>query len=590
MRSPLLAVVLALGGCLSSPPSGSSGPGDGGGDDGGPAGRLTSIAFQPGGQLSDLLYEHADGRQGTILLWIELGPDLDALADPVDIAHLSGFTISLDPGRQVVIARLDGAAPADDLEVQVPAFGPETSHLVSLRWDSTQVLGDLRHASLRVDDGTAVYGLSDAFAPALGSEDEQLITGGASADDGPIVIRSAFVLRRPIRDDDPPSGVAIGIGDEHEAIFAAGVDGDPTQVFGSWDVVFGLSRHGDPSSQEPFRGWSHPAADSLLGPGGFMLSGDDDPTVDGWRLVDESGMLGGELGIATGASGTFNGGYRVENASLQRTFISGDDVAVGDELLLRVVVYAGPGATGARAKVCLGPAASACDNAVFGLESSSRLLPDVILVGWTVDEQDIEVRLSMDDSDGSATRPSLIYSQAELYSNLLVDPGFESVPGPVLPEGWTASETLEDLELEQSAGGARSGALGVAITSGAPADEVPDAVVQEPAGLADLELYLVGGFFRRAGDDPAGISVTDGSMFRHDSDFREEEKLVVPDPGSSGVWHHRFAVGKRLAGEDRTDAIRWGGTEPLELTDTALDDTYLIRLSPVDLAFTYEPR
>lgn len=588
MRSPPLAVVLALGGCLSSPPPGSSGPGDGGGD-GGPAGRLTSIAFQPGGELQDLLYEHADGRQGTILLWIELGPDVADLAGPVDLAHLSGFTITLHPDRPAVVARLDGAAPEEGLEADVPGFGPETSHLLSLRWDSTQVLGDLQHASLRVDDGAAVYGLADPFAPALAPEDEQLITGGASAADGPVVIRSAFVLRRPIRDDDPPSGVAIGIGDEHELIFTAGVEGDPTQVFGSWDVVFGLSRHGDPATKEPFRGWSHPAGDSLLGPGGFMLSGSDDPTVDLWRLVDESGELGGSPGTAASASGTFNGGYTVENGSLQRTFLSGSDVAVGQELLLRVVAYAGPGLTGARPKVCLGPVDNACHDALFGRENSSRLLPDVILVGWTVDEQDIEVRLSMDDSDGSASRPSVVYAQAELYSNLLVDPGFESVPGPVLPEGWTASETLVDSELVQGAGGARSGSLGVVITSGAPADEVPDAIVQAPSGLADLEHYLVGGFFRRTGDDPAGITVTDGSMFRHDSGYGDNDKLSVPDPGGAGAWHHRFAVGKRLSGEDRSDAIHWGGAAPQELTNTALDDTYLIRLAPVELTFTYDP-
>jgi hypothetical protein len=589
VRSPLLAVVLALGGCLSSPPPASSGPGDGGADGGGPVGRLTSIAFQPGRQIRDMLYEHADGRQGTILLWIELGPDLGDLAGPVDIAHLSGFTITLDPDRQTAVARLDGAAVDDDLEVEISDFGPGTSHLVSLRWDSTQVLGDLRHASLRVDDSATIYGLSSPFPPALGPDDEQLITGGGSTDDGPIVIRSAFVLRRPIRDDDPPSGVAIGFGDEHEAIFAAGVEGDPTQVFGSWDVVFGLSRHGDPSSKEPYLAWSHPAGESLLGAGGFMLAGSDDPTVDRWRLVDESGELGGAAGTAAGASGTFNGGYRVENASLQRTFITGDDVAVGDELLLRVVAYAGPGATGARPMVCLGNADGACINPVFGQESSSRLLPDVILVGFTVDGEDVEVRLSMSDSDGSGSRPIVVYAQAELYRNLLVAPGFESVPGPLPPEGWTASEALEDGEMAHGAAGARSGELGLVITSGAPADDVPDAVVQEPSGLADLELYLVGGFFRRDGDDPAGITVTDGSLFRHDSDFGEEGKLVVPDPGSAGVWHHRFAVGKRLSGEERTDAIRWGGAAPQELTATALDDAYLIRLAPVELTFTYDP-
>lgn len=571
-------MALALAGCLNAPPSGLPTPGD----DAGAEGRLVAISYDMGGQIADALYEHADGQQGTILLWLELGPDLGALEGPVDLAHLSGFTIELDPGTRMVVARLDGMAEDGEMTAAIGDWAAGTTHLLSLRWDATSVLGDLQHASLRVDEGDAVYGVGDRFEPAVTPEEPQVIDGGAVAEDGPVIVRSAFVLRRPIRDDDPPSGVYVGIDDEHEAIFSAGVAGDPTLVFGSWDVVFALSPHGDPVVAEPFRGWSHPLGDNLLGAGGYMLS--RDLAADRWTLVDESGTLGGDPAVASAATGTFNGGYRVENGSLSRTLTSGVDVHPGDRLLLRVIAYVGASGTGASAMACLGAAGDPCASTAIGRLSSSRLLPDILLVGYEVGAEDVEVRLSMTDTDGSATRPIVVFAQAELQPNLLVDPGFEREPTTLPPDGWSASAGLEVGEMQQSGGNAHSGSYGLVISSSSPADEVPDAIMQEPDGMEDLAFYLVGGYFRRAADDPAGITATDGSLFRQDSDFADDGKLAVPDPGNAGVWHHRFAVGKRLAGEGRSDAIRWGGSDPFELTATALDDAYVVRLSPVELS------
>lgn len=572
-----LALALASAGCLASPPSGLPEPGEDGGE---PAERLLSIEWTPGGQISDSLFAHADGKQGTILLWIELGSDLTGLESQVDVAHMAGFTIALDPIAGSVLARLDD--PGEEIRAEVDDWNPGTSHLITLRWDAVSVLGDLQHVSLRVDGGEAVYGVQEPFAVTYGFESPQIIAAGASAEDGPVVLRSAFVLRRPIRDDGPPSGVYLGIDDEHEAIFAAGVDGDPTLVFGSWDVVLGLSPHGDPVTGEPFLGWSHPFADNLLGGGGFMLA--RSLSQDGWTLVDLSGSLGGAAGTWVPTTGTLNGGYRLGNSELHKTI---PDVAIGEQVLLRVIGYPSVG-TGAVPQVCLGPIGNACTTPLSGRATSSRILPDVLVLEYVADAGGVEVVLSMTDSDGETTRPIVVYSQAELHRNLLVDPGFESEGGSLVPPGWSASDELVSGEVAQSPGDARTGSYGLAIASVSPASEVPDAVLQEPSGMTDLELYLVGGFFRRTGGDPAGIT-SSGSLYRQDADFGEDQSLVVPDPGAPGAWHHRFAVGKRLSGNGRSDGIRWGGTEPSRLTATAIDDAYVVRLAPVDLTFTYAP-
>ncbi len=585
MRSLARALLLTLAssGCLESPPQGTSGPGD---DGGGPSGRLVGISYQPGGQIVDSLFEHADARQGTILLWFELGPDITALDGPVELAHLSGFSIALEPGDGAIVVRPD--ASVDDVAISAPLgdLEPGSAHLLSLRWDSTLVLGDLQHVSLRVDAGEAVYGVPDPFEPVLAPDTSQVLTGGASADDGPVIIRSAFVLRRPIRDDDPPSGVYLGIDDEHEAVFNAGVDGDPTLVFASFDVAFALSPHGDPSIEEPFRGWSQPFAENLLGAGGFMLSRNLD--TDAWVPVDESGTLGGEPVTTSAATGTFNGGYRVENGSLQRIFTNGEQVQSGDHVLLRLIAYVGDAGSGARAIACVGAVGAPCANSLQGRANSSRLLPDVLVVGYEVGADDVEVRLTMTDDDGEGTRPVIVYAQAELYKNLLEGAGFESEP-EFPPTGWSGSEGLESGELVQSIDDALIGTYGISIASAAPASDPPDAVLQEPAGMADLEFYLVGGFFRRAGDDPAGISAPGGSLFRQNGEFLADQAFGVPDPGTPGGWHHRAAVGKRLQGAGDSDAIRWGGTEPGLLTATAIDDTYVVRLAPVELTLLYAP-
>lgn len=585
----LVAAAIALAGCLSSPPGAGSGDGGTVGPDADTR-ALLGVEYQPGGQIAASLFEHADGRQGTILLWITLGPDAGDLEGPVELAHLAGFSIELDPAGPDVIARRDGGDLPDEITASIPGWEPDSSHLITLRWDSKTSIAGLQNATLRVDSGDAVPGIDDPFVSELEPDTPQLVRGGLTPADGPIAVRSAFVLRRPIREDDPQGGVNLGIADEHEAIYAAGPDADPTLVFGSWDVVFGLSPHGNPAIREPFLAWSHPHADNLLGAGGFMLL--DDATMDDWQLTDLSPTLGGSVGTVTGASGTLGGGYQVANGYISHSLHLGTDVSTGDRLTLRVIAYPIAG-TGASANVCVGALGDPCaENLMVGQQTSSRLGPDVMFLTYEVGSQDVEVRLSLTDANGAASRPAVVYSQAELYRNLMVNPGFELAGADALPEGWSASEGLIDSEVTWDEAEWQSGIVSLGITSDSPADEVPDAVLQEPAGMADFELYLVGGFFKRAGSEPAGISVTEGGLYRQNADFGEGGKLAVPDPGGSGVWHHRFAVGKRLVGDGAglNDVIRWGGTEPGIATRVWVDDAYVIRLAPVALTFLYDPR
>lgn len=558
----LLAGVVQLG-CLAAPPE-SIAP-----DAGAPPAPPGPVLFDPGRHLGGSVFEHVDGGQGTLILRFRPEADVAELTGATLLARVAGLVVAIEAatGSLVVSA---GTEPITAVGVAAGWLRGEL-HLVVVRWDWHQPLSGMSHVSLAVDGGEAVFGAQEIQTVEL-ADVEQVIGGDPAA----IAIDSALLLRRPIWDSGSDTGVRFEGRDEQAEILAAGAAGDPTEAVGSWDVVFGLSPHGDPATGQPFLAWSHPHGSNLIAPGGLVQEGDI--AADGWFFTAGTA---GALRAATGS--IYGGGYRVEDGTLSRVVPVGPAEAVhpGDAVMLRVVA-SGDGGGGAPT-VCIATVGGACLASATGRQASTPASPDVLIATAIAPAEDLEVRLITAESDTPDTPPAVTWHEAELHRDLLVNPSFESWGGE-LPDGWQGQELTTG---EATPGGmVHSGAQSAHLESEVVETGSPDNLVQSPADMEDLSLYLIGGFFLRENSAPAGIEAPDGRLYQSNVPFDDSGHFRAVSAGPSGSYWHVHAVGKRLstaADGAGGDQIHWGGTTPGSLVVVDVDDAYVIRLEPVEI-------
>lgn len=161
--------------------------------------------------------------------------------------------------------------------VDVSNWTAGSTYLVTARWDKKNTLDGTNYISLSIGD-THTYGstsLGGASWP-----NEIMIGGGGGFGVADALIQGLTIYRRPLWDGQ--YGINVGNGDEINQIYASGSGKDPTQVTGSWDVVFAMPTDAQTGSLPSGVGvtglaWTHPHTSSLLGgangSNGFMMNG-----------------------------------------------------------------------------------------------------------------------------------------------------------------------------------------------------------------------------------------------------------------------------------------------------------------------------
>ncbi|MEI6462086.1 MAG: LamG-like jellyroll fold domain-containing protein [bacterium] len=268
-----------------------------------------SLTASQGSQISGNFYQNFDSTQGSIVFWIT--PEWNG-NDNVDHFILSNTTTGIrkySDNRLYFYSKNAGGSQY----VDVSAWTAGSTHLVIARWDNKNNLNGSNPASLTIDNVTTfMIGNGSEVAPTtltIGSRNDNTFPADA-------IIQGLTIYRRVLYEATTPSGINIGNGDELSQIYAAGAGKDPSQITGSWDIVFALPTNSSTGTLASGTGnaWSHPHSSNLLytsttNTGGYMMNGT--ASNDGFTAISQTPWY-----LAGGVSaGNVVAAYQPYNAS-----------------------------------------------------------------------------------------------------------------------------------------------------------------------------------------------------------------------------------------------------------------------------------
>jgi hypothetical protein len=231
-----------------------------------PDGRPTTdlIRIDVGDAVAGSLREHADGAQGTIIGWIQLGIDPDTITSEVALFHVAPWSVRIRPGRKMIISNGIVDAELPDL---VDELRDGNEHFFALRWDAKRKLDLNNHLIVHVD---AFYrgAIGDSWLP-VAPTGSHLLGGSPSCANG---ITSKFsgltVFRRVLTDG--RSGTSLGNDNELGAMRSTD---DPLRVTGAFDVLLAVpTDHISTTLSTTGQAWAMPLDDELANADGFTLS------------------------------------------------------------------------------------------------------------------------------------------------------------------------------------------------------------------------------------------------------------------------------------------------------------------------------
>lgn len=549
--------------------------------DRGPAGADLgdALTFSRGERVRGTHYENADPGQGSIVVWVSLLASLDEDAGPSWLFSLSGLTVALAAGGDLIVEVADVGPFTFPAVASSWALGEP--HLLVLRWDSRQPVDDIHHLLVHVDN--AVYREQTeawtAPAPAalqvVGARDEGCRESAGAA------LAGLTVYRRVLYDGS--WGVDLGRGSEVGQIWDDGDGGDPVAFTGSWDVVFALPgdrrtlRLDDDSLEGgAAEAWSHPVLADLL---------------EGQGHLEREDVLGGELWEVTDEAGVaaIPPADQLEGGGVALSFddpSAGAFVALrpvpGDDLVARALVHS-PGA-GVPNLMLVDPEAGVELTQVAGSAGTRRDRPEELVLTFEVPDGVRLVHLYLQDAAGSAA--PVMWHHVEVFANLLDNPSLERTETAAgcnctVPAGWSAdSDVIGTAATPDS----HTGAAALLIDN--PQANRSSHVRVEPA-LEEARHYNVGAMFRFvAGSDEPAIHITNGSLFSNGAElqFNNDAKFRTVGTDEPDRWQHLTGVGWRLRNtslNSQNDLIRFGGFRgPAHLI---VDDAYLFALRRVPL-------
>jgi hypothetical protein len=228
-------------------------------------------------RIEDFFYHTLDFSQGTLTMWVT--PSWNGSDDVrrMLFSDYSGIRLEKrgsDLVFQIIPWTLSGSYNISDWQ-------EGETYLIIVRWDTNNTIDGSNHISFTVNNITAFTANSTDYRGFIGGTSPLGIGGYRHTGDYPANanIEGLTIYRRVLFDG--TYGTDIGNGNEIEQIYNSGSGKDPTEITGSWDVVFCLPTDGSTGElTSDNQAWSMPHSSNLLGTGGYMMG--DSASVDGW--------------------------------------------------------------------------------------------------------------------------------------------------------------------------------------------------------------------------------------------------------------------------------------------------------------------
>ncbi|MEI6462589.1 MAG: LamG-like jellyroll fold domain-containing protein [bacterium] len=250
------------------------------------SGGYDYVTASKGTQISSYFYNNFDKYQGSIIFWIT--PEWNGNDGKLHGIFTDGnawINVS-KTASNLLSARVNND---DTVTVDVSSWTAGTTYLVIYRWDTKNFLNGSNHACLTINN-TTTCGATGTITPTdVDSSGLWLGQYHSSYYGADALIQGFTVYRRPLYLSSAPiSGINVGNGDELSQIYNSGSGKDPTNITGSWDVVFALPTNQTAGTLGTTgEAWSHPHSSNLLGgtngKNGYMMDGTY--TNDGWNQI-----------------------------------------------------------------------------------------------------------------------------------------------------------------------------------------------------------------------------------------------------------------------------------------------------------------
>jgi len=546
-------------------------------------GRPTAdvVAIDIGDELSPTLSEHATSAFGSIVAWVRVGVDLDAITGESALFHVEPWTVSIAPGPVLVVdngvVRFESSDLAEEL-----ADGEE--HLFSLRYDARRPLDATAHVILHVD---AIYE-GGVFAPWQPTPlvGPHLLGASPSCASGVTSSISGLTVYRRVLTDGR-SGTDIGDVNELATMRESS---DPLTT-GVFDVLLSVPTDNQDTRRmrDEDQAWAMPLDDELANLDGFALS--EVLTDPGQRFVLGDGVT---VESMPDDERVFDDGVAFRSSSPVEGIGMWIPVTPGDSLVARVIAH-GEGDVEPHL-FFVSPGFVIESAGPRGHATSSREAPDELVstveIPAGVAEVYVEVR------DANATGDRVFVHQIEAYKNLVVNPSAETGATDVgcacfVPTGWSPGQGLTGggSQLESSA---HSGSSAVRI-SGTFTDFPSLSIDMPDDEMWDDDHYAIGAFFRWNSGQSPRVYTSNGSFFPHmfRPGSRGNAKIDIrPRLGANGsLWVRVESIGRRILNgqwNNHFDYLQVGG-QWNAVTDHALDDVYVVRMKNVDTELTPGP-
>ena len=530
------------------------------------SGTPDQIVFSRGSQISDYFYQTFDPRQATIVFWIT--PEWngnDGLNHYLfGSQFIDQWTVWKSSSNNLVLT-----AQGTSISVSVSSWVAGTTYCVVARWDRKNPLDGTNYLSLSIND---VHTFGSATAPSDYQPATEAAIGGAPTTlPANAIIEGLTIYRRPLFDG--TYGIDVGNGDEIAQIYNAGAGKDPTEITGSWDVVFCLPTNSTAGSLVTGTGeaWTHPHSSNVLTDWHAMTT----YASSGWSTKGTPSV--GPADAAT-ADKIFAGGYKwtcdadAEGISQSKTSLTADQNHV-----LRCLAHSST-ADAIRIRVTDDTNAADILTYTFG-GGSDRDTPGVAIITWelpTTARNGVGANCTAMTIaiEGTATGQVVVLHQCEVLANLVDNPSMETGGGdPWIPSGWSgggvdAGEGIREL------GEVHSGGSSLRLTT----DATNEGFSQNFLGAAAVGgWYAMGLWGRRVTGTPALAPVSD-SVARNNGTQSWPEVGIAPPTGAA-LAHRSYVFRKLSAGS--VAFANWYGAG-----DSIIDDVYAYALLDVGLTVT----
>ena len=248
-----------------------------------------TFSFSSGNKIKSGFYPNVDINQGSLIFWITPEWDGDDGKNHIvfgNYANAVPYIYKTNTSRLAIFLHSDYL-----YELDVSSWVAGNTYCVVLRWDVKNKVDGTNYACISVNDVHTFF-KSTAISPFL--DNDSMVIGGAPIYQLDAILEGLTIYRRVLFDG--TYGQDIGNGDELALIYAAGTGKDPTEITGSWDVVFCLPTNATAGALVTGTGeaWSHPHSSNILKDGwladGFYGGGKYviDTPADGFVRVEDS--------------------------------------------------------------------------------------------------------------------------------------------------------------------------------------------------------------------------------------------------------------------------------------------------------------